>query len=444
MANWVADFLAANANIQVVKRDRHALHVSGPGGTTIAYITGAPMHYLDAGEWRPLDTTLVALSGNYWGAPGCPARFNGADRTTEIIGTSYAQRTTRVAILDAANLSIKGARAVPVGSRSGDCLIADGVIGGAGWQHVLRLTESGVREELTLQAKPVGLPANAGDWLVLDTVIGGATFPDGWVEEFNQAGMHFPLPSASDANGDMPNCRRYARTVAGVQHIYTGIPVAWLATAAYPVSFDPNFTGDTVDGFIGGSNATYDTARSTSASYNSDAVTLAVGQMTEYSVNRSFLKFDTSTIGAGSTVTQVNLQMVCRWNYSDADFDVQIVKYSWAGQDPLSAGNRETAYDGCLAAALDDHIWRNTSGMATGTQYTSDILSTAWVNTTAPTYYGLRSSEDSAASAPVVLELIQPASASNDTAAYRPVLIVAYEAASTGFKHYLGLLGVGR
>ena len=81
-------------------------------------------------------------------------------------------------------------------------------------------------------------------------------------------------------------------------------------------------------------------------------------------------------------------------DYSDTDFDVQIVKQDWSGQNPLSSDNMGTAFDNCLSATADDSIWRNTSGMATNTPYTSGNLSTAWVNTNGITYYSLRSSRD--------------------------------------------------
>ena len=74
VANWVADFLAAHSGVEIARRDRHALHVQGSGRERIAYITGAPVHYLEAREWRPLDTALKELAPGVYGAPGLDVR----------------------------------------------------------------------------------------------------------------------------------------------------------------------------------------------------------------------------------------------------------------------------------------------------------------------------------------------------------------------------------
>jgi hypothetical protein len=142
--------------------------------------------------------------------------------------------------------------------------------------------------------------------------------------------------------------------------------------------------------------------------------------------NRAFLKFNTAAIPDDATVDQVNISMVCTIDDSATDFDVQIVKQNWSAQDPLSAGNREAAYDNCLAGTADNNIWRNTSGMSLNTVYTSGNLSAAYVNKAGYTYYSLRSSRDFAGTEPAGLEEISLASGDHGTAAYRPQLDVIY------------------
>lgn len=133
----------------------------------------------------------------------------------------------------------------------------------------------------------------------------------------------------------------------------------------------------------------YDTARSTSESFS--ALSIAVGQLTNpYVIHRAFLLFDTSTIPDNATISDVKLKMQVI-SFIDTDFDVRIHKYNW--DNPLSDSNREANYDGALTATLDQ-IWRNTSGMATDTYYTSPSLDTTWVNTTGYTKYCLVSSAD--------------------------------------------------
>jgi hypothetical protein len=418
MANWVADFLAAHPGGEIVRRDRHALHVQGPGREHIAYITGAPMHYLDAGKWLPLDTTLKELSPGVYGAPGLDVRLT-TDGAVQIAGTNHTQSTQRIGVFNPTTGAFTPVWTLPQGKVDGDRIVREG----KGWEHELRLTETGLRETLTL-LEPPPISGKADEWLMMETAVGGLAAADGEIGEFTKVGYRFPSPHTVDVEGNIAPCKRFWRD----GKLYSGIPVSWLATAVYPVMFDPNFTGDAADGYVQGYSVTYATARSTSTYYTAAGTTFNVGQWTNFLVNRGFLKFDTSTIGAGSTVTQVNLQLVCTGDNSVADFDLQIVKYSWAGEDALSDGNREAAFDGCLAATLDDHIWRNTSGMSANIPYTSDVLATDWVQIETPTYYGLRSSEDSANSQPSQGENLYLASASHATAAYRPVLIVAYDA----------------
>jgi len=196
--------------------------------------------------------------------------------------------------------------------------------------------------------------------------------------------------------------------------------------AVFPVVIDPDYAGDTADGYAYGYSTTYATARSTTYSYGSSANTVQVGQYKSgpyYSVLRSFLKFDTSGIPDTDTVTQVNLKLVCIYDYSTTDFDVQIVKQNW------SAIN-ETSYDNCLSGTADSSIWRNTNGISVNTQYASGNLATDWVNKTGYTYYSLRSNRDVSATSPSGNEYIQLASANHATTSYRPVLTVAYSGSS--------------
>ena len=181
---------------------------------------------------------------------------------------------------------------------------------------------------------------------------------------------------------------------------------------------------------IYGQNATYATARSTSAAF--DNVTNAIaGQRrqstTNYYCYRLFLKFDTSSMPDNATITKVNLRMAIAGDYSTNDFDVMVQEQDWSGQDAISDGNRETAYDNCLAEA-DSFLWRNTSGISTDTQYTGADMTTGYVNKTGTTYYSLISSRDIAASAPgsSTTEYVIFHKHDAATEAYRPTLLVEY------------------
>lgn len=197
--------------------------------------------------------------------------------------------------------------------------------------------------------------------------------------------------------------------------------------------------------YVYGMNATKSTARSTSsgniaglligAHYNSGGPA--------YYFYRSYLKFDTMTIPSSATITQVNLTMTVIYDDSDTDFDVQIVKQDWSGQDPITSGNRETAYDNCLSGTADSSIWRNTSGMSIDTPYTSGNLSTDWINKGGYTYYSLRSSRDYSNTTGSGLERVQIRNYNDATVAYRPTLTILGTGLTAATARYRGLLGVG-
>jgi len=424
MANWVVDFLTRNpdmAALPIAMRAKHSIHFKLNARENIGQFVGAPCHFQDTdGLWKPLDTKLIAIGSEY-GAPGLRTRLS-KNGLVRVDGGTYSHRSTRIGILDPTTKAFLAIKTIPNGLISGDQIIAESGV----WKRVLTLTETGLREEIVISALPTGTGAGAGDWLVLETAISGVSFPDGWLADFSADGFMFPPPRTTDANGDEANCKRYARTVGGVQYIYTGVPVSWLADAVYPVTIDPDFVVDAADGVIYGNNSIYATARSTSDGFYITNTAYNFGQQTGYTIRRVFLKFDTSAIGSEATVTQVNLKLTCEADSSVDDFDVQIVKQDWSAQDPIAAGNREAAYDNCRAGTADDNIWRNTNGMSINTQYASGNLATAWVNKTGNTYYSLRSFEDFNNSAPINNEYISIYAQEIGTPAYRPILTVVY------------------
>jgi hypothetical protein len=201
--------------------------------------------------------------------------------------------------------------------------------------------------------------------------------------------------------------------------------------AAYPVNIDPDFVGDTADGYVMGfNNTSYSDARNTSIALNNTNTLLSIGQYYtyQYFVGRSYLKFDTSSLPDNAIVTSTKLKLTVNTNYSDTDFDIIIKKQNWSSQDPLSDSNREAAYDNCLTATDDDNIWRNTNGISTNTPYESGELNKSWINKTGNTYYSLLSSRDKSATTPTGNEYIYIYSAEYSTASYRrPTLVVTYK-----------------
>ena len=437
MANWARTLRESShyAGRAIVKRDRHSVHFARPDGQIEAVISGAPCHYVDdAGQWQEIDTAVLWM-GDHYGAAGVPVRLL-SDRTVAISNSAYSQRTTRVGLFDPDKRSFSALFSIPVGTVQDDSLVASGTVGGAAWEHRLRLTESGVQETLMLAARP-SVQVKSGQWVTLETVITGRTFQDGWIDDFDQDGERFPLPECTDAYGAHADCRRYARSAGGVQYIYTGIPVSWLAQAQYPITIDPDLTADPGDGCVTGLNADPAISHSTSSYFASTATSWLVGQGyssgdSGYVTQRAYVKFDTSSIGSSSTVTQANMKLSLMWFAATSAYDVQICTQDWSAQDPIGNANREAFFDNVLNAPMDV-VWQNSANFVNYAIVTSPNLNTSWIKKTGYTYYSLRSSRDYANTGMTTStsERCQFYSQDNTDTTRRPVLVVIYTTAVT-------------
>ena len=413
---------------QIVKMTENSTHLKKPDGTIEAKFYDKPINYQDEnGNWHPIDTTLK-LKGDIYRGDGTQVSV-GKDGTVRVDGMSLTQKTSRIGYLNPQTQEFTLVAELKEGKIKENKFIREA----GSLRHELTLFENGLKEELILSEKPTGW--KFGDLLVLETQVGGMDLPQGLLENNLRVGnLIFPLPTLAAGRHGQGSTKRFAKEISGRQYLYTGVPVSWLAEASYPVVIDPDFAGSTNDGYVyGSSSVSYLDARSTSTNYDVASVDASVGQYDvfiftdNYTVARTALKFDTSSIGAGSTITQVNLKLASDFDSSDTDFDVQIVDQNWSAQDPLTHANREAFYDNCLAGTADSGSpWRNTLGMSINTLYTSPNLSTSWVSKTASTYYCLRSSRDSAINTPTGLEQIGIITAENSDTTLRPVLTVAY------------------
>ena len=425
MANWVADYLARTVGAEIVGRAKNALHVRA-GDAIQAHILGSPIHYEDApGIWLPIDDALVDLAGLY-SFKGCPVTVT-PDGLVTLVGTQYWQQTDNIGIFNQANRNFSPLLTLPSGSRDGNALVRTVPTWG---EHRLYLTPRGLREELMMLRAPAG---GTNDWLVIRSAIGGKTWGDGFVSDTVLSGNFYsPLPGGEDANRLPIPIRRYARVVGGVQYLYTGIKISDLQGAAFPIVFDPDFTSGTGDGKIQGSSTTYATARSTSTQFRTNLTTRDFGQVLAagtYYLNRGFLAFDTSSIGAGSTVTAVTLTLTIITNFTaTATWTLLINKQDWSAQDPISDANREAAYDNVLTATQDDNSWSAVTPTtpAVNTPTASGALATAYVNKTGTTYYSTISDRELAATTPTDAEYADFAMSEHATSAYRPTLNVTY------------------
>jgi hypothetical protein len=381
MANW-AKLQEDLVGLPVAKRAKHGIHFKKGANEFVANFSGKPCHYEDGGIWKPIDTKLVLLPDGFYGCPHSKVKVH-PDGRVAVAGTDYAQR-----------VELPSAK---TGLADGDKLIREFSFG----KQEMRITENGYRSEITLNRIPTLKEARK---LIASE---SGTLSKEYLKR---------LTTATDANGDT--------------HTFTTLTAfrTWLASAKFPVVIDPDFAGGTGnDQTIYSDDANYATAHATGD--KAIAADLYTGQMLSggvYYVYRSVLSFDTSSIDDGQAISQVNLKMTVHYEQSATDFDVQIVKYDWAG-----ITNIDTLFDGVLAATADDNIFCNTAGKSAGSQYTSGNLSTTWVSKTGTTYYGLRSSLDVAETAPSGNDRFVLYDEEAVTESYRPVLTVTYTAAGT-------------
>ena len=418
---WVTDFLDRNPHLAGLPRKpaRFATHFTRPDGLIEAHFTGMPQY--DPATWLPLDTKLIVIGAGY-GAPGLATRIN-ADGTVKIVGKAHSQKTGRIGVLNTVTGAFSHIQSFGSGLVSDDTLIRLA----KNYELRLRLTETGLHEEFVVLSLPNGIGSSATDYICIETAV-TENFQDGWLDAFDADGFHFAAPNARDANGKPLPARRYARKSGQTQYVYTGVPVADLASAGCPVVIDPDFSA-TANYRVRGLSTSYATAQATSDYYSAS---ISVGQYysnPNYTCYRGFIDFDTSSIGAGATINQVNMTLTCiPTDESDTDYDIKFGHYDWSAweADIANATKRETAYDGAIVAPLDSGIWRNTSGMSVNTPYISQNLDTTWIVKTAKTYYTILSDRDIAATTPTGPELIDLADLLHATPSYRPVLAVVF------------------
>lgn len=397
---WLAEFTENTPlNIYpVVRRTRGGIGYQTPEGIVSTFV-GHPVHYLDGGIWKPI--TL---------APHPNGDFEGSD---------FAWRGGKVhykgnPLYEPKAVIFNGRRHNLNLTRDSNRAVQDLTLGGAAATYEIIFHEGGVKELLTFHEAVDGL-------------------------------VEFDIPHQPKPDG----LRKGARRIFGDGESVEKWAESFTLTPAmqYPLVIDPDYSASTDDDYVYGSNATYSTARSTSAAYGGSGNNFVlVGQRYtggEKRVARAGLKFDTSGIPDGDSISDCVMKLVCVSDSSVTDFDVVIQKQDWSGQDPIGAGNREAFYDNCLAAT-QDAVWRNTSGMSLNTQYTSPSLDVTRVSKTGHTYYSLISSRDVSATDPGTGdEDIQVASANHATSGYRPVLTVTHAAGAGGRQNRLALLGVG-
>lgn len=409
MQTWINGFLEKNpdlARLPVAARGAHATHFELGAGVRRAVITAAPQYFRGPQGWQAYDLQLRADAAAQWGAPGAPVRL--APDGSVVLG-HYQQHTRSVGVL--ARDAYTPLAQLPRGRVAGPRLLREN----GPFRHELMLTENGVKEELHILQPP----DLQDGYLVYETLAHGST-----------QGLAFSPGSAVDAGGYPLPLHRFNEGRA----MYTGLAAEDLAQAEFPIVIDPTVTfGVLSDAVVWSFASTYSATRLTSAGHDLGTTDLFVGQayqapIPRYHNHRAALKFSLASLNPLAVIYAANLHLACVVDASTlADFNVQIVKYSWAAQDPITSGNREAVYDGILSASLDA-VWRNTSGLVTDTLLASAPLDLAWLVPGGTAYYGLRSSRDAAGTAPPSNgnEYVRLAAAGYATPALRPALVLDY------------------
>lgn len=384
---WLADFHEQTDlnKYPVALRTRGGIGYQTPDGIVSNFV-GHPVHYYDNG-WKPI--TLAHSNGRF---EGTEFGWDGNAVTYKKTPLFKPESVTFNGIIRPLNFLLDGQR-----------LVSD--VAGIGIYEIL-FTESGVKELLTIPNP-------------LDGLLTFQVAHHGKPDELYKRERRIVSEQLKKQSGD--------------EYVITRDMV-------YPIVIDPDYASHTGDGLITGYNATtYATARSTSTSFDITGTVMRIKQQSDvgFYIERSFLKLDTSGIPDSDSISQVVLKLTCTAKAVATDFDIQVVKQNWSAQDPITAANREAAYDNCLSGTLDDNIWKNTSAVVATNQYSSGNLNTAWVAKTGYTYYSLISSRDRAGIAPSANETLTIATQEHATSAYRPILTVTHEATTSNRFFYL-------
>ena len=179
--------------------------------------------------------------------------------------------------------------------------------------------------------------------------------------------------------------------------------------------------------FVAGSSTDYSTARATATSHHKaidpDTYFTETGI---YKVMRSFLRFDTSVIPSGANIINAQMRLTAYEYSASRSFTVHIIAHDWSAYDPITATNRDDAYDGVLAGAFSAAL--NTFPAAStdsGTLYSS-FLNSSYISTTGDTYYSLRSTRDSSSDTPTAAEYALFYTALSTNITQKPALIINY------------------
>jgi hypothetical protein len=484
--SWVKDFLDKNPdykNKEVVKKDKYSIHFKKDNGTIEAQFSGTPIHYQDeSGNWQPIDTQIVASTDPDYDLMNITNDFKtyfNTDAYGEKNNVKFQKGDAWTTFRTVSSLKVKNTDKKDNKEIVEDDLTLDSIKPknqnekddrkGAKNQEQLNkilypkvhqkgnkqidvnytVKETRLQEEVILN-EFMGFPEISQELTLNNTYVKQEGkkvnfyhkntnellwfIQEPFMYEQNNrevinTGLHYEI-NCNEQDKSIEQCNNLTLT-----KVFDEEGKAWLSDPArvYPVVIDPDYTTNIVDGGIIGVDADYATARVTSSTLDPNFP--YVGQIDAgagYAIYRTYIKFDTSSIPDGASISQTNLNIAVSWVEVSDDFDVYVTKLDWSNQDPLDDTNRETVYDNALSADNDAFLL-NTVDVSQGSYYTSGNLDTTRVSKTASTYYGIRSANDKAGITPTGTDRLGFISASDAGAPFHhPYLTVIYAEAPEG------------
>lgn len=299
MTSWVEDFLAQSplAAYPIASRLPHGIVFHLGGGERRAILQVQPVHYYDAGDWKPIVTSLVDDGGGKLHAPGLAPRVL---PTGEVMySTAYRHQTKGIGLYSAGNY--QQSAVFPEGVVDTNRLVRD--VGPV--QHETRILETGnVQEMVKIVDKPAVL---GGDYFAIATEIFVPTaLPV-------VAGAHMLADStwllggiAWDADGNSVDVELFVEELAGPRYmVYSAIPTSWLDAAVYPVTIDPTYSSQ--PNAANGKDAALN-SNSPTANYGATA-SIYCGLQSTTIFRRILVEFDLSSIPSGATISSAVLDV---------------------------------------------------------------------------------------------------------------------------------------
>lgn len=470
MINWVRSHLENNPNLAVLpvfKRARNSIHFQLPDGSIHADFTEGPIHYKDVNnEWQPIDTSLEKSTDpdyDYMNVTNESQTFFAADPSANKNNVKFQKGDCWLTFNTLQELKIfqKGSnssptiytlnsiKSSPLAKLNKDKLdqILYPKLYSNGTDTIdvqYTIKENRIQEEIILNHY-LGIPQISQN-IKLHNIYAkiegklvkfykkGTTemlwFVEPKMYEQNDMSkgsidLHFKL-SSNDKNKTIENSTNLTLT-----KIIDPKGESWLADPQrqYPVVIDPDFNVDINDAELDSLyGPVWASARVTCAYAYPNLGIIGAGAWwngTNGGSWRIAMKFDTSTIGTDSLVTQINLKLTAQDTRNPNDY-IDITQADFSAGDPISTANRQVAWDAILAGTFDNYLYDGVLAPVVNQQYTSQNLSTDYVNKTGMTRYGLLGRKDRLNVTPTAINYAYYYSGNATTPAYRPILTIEY------------------